>query len=112
MKIKNEKDFKKMKDYVQMPKKFLQKANDCALKIRNEIFEENDIKKIALWISFCISAIAPTVFSFILSQKELPFFTYPIGLSLISSAKGDTLFFFLGMLIFAISSKFIISFLS
>ena len=29
----------------QMPKKFLQKANDCALKIRNEIFEENSFLK-------------------------------------------------------------------
>ncbi len=94
-----------MKDYVELPKKFLQKANDYIEKIRNALFDEADAKKIALWISYIFSAIAPTVFSFIISQKEMPLFTYPLGLALISSAKGDTLFFFLGMLIFAISTN-------
>ena len=94
-----------MKDYVQLPKKFIEKTNGYFEKLRKSLFDEEDTKKIAIWISRGFAAIAPTVFSMLFAQKSLPLFTYPLGLALIASAKRDTLFFFIGTLIFAIATK-------
>ena len=96
---------RKMKDYVKIPKKFIEKTSGYFEKLRKLLFDEGDTKKIALWITKGYAAIAPTVFSMILSQKSLPLSTYPLGLSLMAAAKGDTPFFFIGTLIFAIFAK-------
>ena len=94
-----------MKDYAQIPKKALEKTSSYIEKLKKLLFDEGDTKKIAFWITKGFAALAPTVFSMILSQKGLPLSTYPFGLSLISAAKGDTPFFFIGTLLFAIFAK-------
>ncbi|MBQ8837418.1 MAG: SpoIIE family protein phosphatase [Clostridia bacterium] len=93
-----------MKDYVQLPKKLFEKTSDYFEKMRKLLFDDGDTKKIAMWIAKGFAALAPTVFSMIIAQKSLPLSTYPFGLALIAAAKSDTLFFFIGTLIFAIFS--------
>ncbi len=94
-----------MKDYVQIPKKLIEKTGNYFEKLREALFDEDDTKKIAYWITRGFAAVAPTVFSMIIGQKSFMLSTYPFGLSLIAAAKSDTLFFFIGTLIFAIVTK-------
>lgn len=94
-----------MKDYVEIPKKIFEKGADYFKELKKSLFAEDDVKKISYWIIKMLSAVAPVMFSMIVSQKPLPLSTYPLGLALIASAKRDTLFFLIGTLIFAIFTK-------
>ena len=88
----------KMKDYAQIPKKFITALGG---------YFEKDNEKIAYIIKRMLSFAAPTLFALIVSQKSLPLSTYPLGLSLIAAASADTFLFFTGILIFAIFKKHI-----
>ncbi len=88
-------------------KKFAVMAQDYFLKLTKTIFDQRDTEKIAFWIKKAFSAVSPTVLSFIISQKALPLSTYPLGIALIAAARGDTVFFFIGTMIFAILNEHI-----
>ncbi len=72
---------------------------------RRKIAERSDTEQIAKWIRRMFAALSPTVFSLILSQKAFPLSTYPLGLALIAAARGDTIFFFLGTLLFSLLGR-------
>ena len=72
--------------------------------MRDFVLDKEDAERLAYWITKMFKGIVPTFFALIISQKSMPLFTYPLGLSLIAAAKKDTLFFFIGTLIFAIYS--------
>ncbi len=69
---------------------------------QKKIAEETDTEQISRLIRRIVSAVSPTVFSYILSGRALPLSTYPLGFALLAAAQGDTLFFFLGTLLFAV----------
>lgn len=71
-------------------------------KIVRSMFDEGDTEKITSWIKKMFTAVSPITLSFIISQKSLPLSTYPLGLALMAAARGDTLYFFIGTMIFAI----------
>ncbi|MBE6679796.1 MAG: hypothetical protein E7598_04655 [Ruminococcaceae bacterium] len=91
-----------MKDYVKIPKKFLSVIANYFDTLRKSLFDEEDNEKIARWIKYAVKLSTPVAFAFIIAQKVLPFYTYPLGFSLIAAAGNDTLLFFIGTLIFAI----------
>ena len=72
---------------------------------RKKVAEHSDTEQIAHWIRRIFAAVSPAVFSLILSQRALPLSTYPLGLALIAAARGDTVFFFLGTLLFSILGR-------
>ncbi len=94
-----------MKDYAKIPKKFMSIAHGYVSKIQKALFDQSDSEKIASWIKYALKIATPIMFSLIISQKSLPFSTYPLGLSLIAAAGADTLLFFIGTVIFAIYEK-------
>ena len=59
-------------------------------------------KKTVLFIRRVLSSLSPILFSLIIARKSIFLSAFPLGLSLIASARDDTLFFFIGTLIFAI----------
>ena len=56
-------------------------------------------------LKLVFSIFSPLIFSLFISSVKLPLATYPFGFSLISAAKRDTFYFYLGGIIFAVFTK-------
>lgn len=86
-------------------RRFSGAVNSFAERARRKVAERSDTEQIARRIRRILAALSPTVFSLILSQKAFPFSTYPLGLALVAAARGDTVFFFIGTLLFSIVGR-------
>ena len=68
-----------MKDYVKIPKQVAAVIIDYFDKFRKVLFDEDDNEKMAIWIKYAVKFSTPVLFAFIIAQKSLPLYTYPLG---------------------------------
>ncbi len=67
------------------------------LKLKEFIENSKNLKKAA-------SIFSPIIFSLIMASAKMPLSTYPLGFSLLSAAVKDTLFFYVGCMIYSLFS--------
>ncbi len=89
----------KMKDQQTLPRggfrDFVRDAWTRALRW----YTEESSEAYARWIRRGAAALAPTLLCMLLSAARFPLSTYPLGLSLLSAAREDTIFFYIGCLL-------------
>lgn len=93
-----------MKDYEALPRKVFADAAVRTFRRAKEWMEQQGGETYIKWVRRAAAAIAPIAFSLLLSGAKLPLSTYPLGFSLLAAAEGDTLFFYVGTLLFSIIS--------
>ena len=95
-----------MKNFDAIPwRRFSGAVNGFVETVRKKTAEKKDPEQITLWIRRIVAALSPTVFAFLFAQKALPLSTYPLGLALTAAARGDTVFFFIGTMLFSIFAR-------